>query len=55
LVEERAVAAIFKEYLQMKDMKVLRGENPDELTREHKKKVLRAINLVKLKNLKNKG
>ena len=46
---ERAVAAIFKEYKQMQDLKVLGGVDVDKLTYKDKKKALRAVNLIKLK------
>ena len=46
---ERAIAAIFKEYKQMHEMKVLGALDVDKLTTNEKQKSLRAINLIKLK------
>ena len=46
---ERAVAAMDKEYTQMKDMKVTGAMNPVRLTISQKKGALRAINLIKEK------
>ena len=49
LLGEKAVAAIFKEYKQLDDLKVLGVLDPESLTVEQKRKALRAINLIKLK------
>ena len=46
---ERAVAAIYKEYTQLKYMKFMGALNPDRLTRSHKKEALRSINSIKEK------
>ena len=46
---EKAIAAMFKEYNQLQDMKVLGRINPDALSQEQKRKALRAINLIKEK------
>ena len=47
---------MFKEYNQMEDMEVLSGVNPDSLAAEQKRKVLRQVNLIKLKiSNKTKG
>ena len=46
---ECAVAAMFKEYKQLDDMKVLGKIDPLSQTREYKNKALRAINLIKEK------
>jgi len=40
--QERAIAAILKEYKQMQDLKVLSGIDPNALTPEQKKRALRA-------------
>ena len=44
---ERAVAAMFKEYKQLDDMKVLRRARKIDLTIDNKRRALRAINLIK--------
>ena len=46
---ERAVAAMFKEYKQLDDMKVLGKINPESLSANDKRQALRAINLIKEK------
>ena len=46
---EKAITAMFKEYNQLQDMKVLGRINPDTLNQEQKRKALRAINLIKEK------
>ena len=46
---EVAIAAMFKEYNQLNDMKLFGKINPDTLTKEQKYKALRAINLIKEK------
>ena len=45
----KAVAAMFKEYKQLDDLKVLGRLNPESLQPEQKRKALRAVNLIKLK------
>ena len=45
----KAVAAMFKEYKQLDDLKVLGRLNPDLLTPEQKRNALRAVNLIKIK------
>ena len=53
---ERAVSAMYKEYTQLEDMKVMGEINSESLTRSHKKGELRAINLIKEKrSVKLKG
>ena len=44
---ERAVIAMYKEYTQLEDMKVMRALNYDSLKRSQNKVALRAINLIK--------
>ena len=46
---ERAVTAIFKEYLQLHDKSVFGSINPDALTIHQKREALRAVNLIKQK------
>ena len=46
---EKAVAAILKEYDQLNKLNVFGSLNPDSLSREEKRKALRAINLIKQK------
>ena len=48
LLGEVAVTAMFKEYKQLDDLKVLGILDPDLLTLEQKKNSLRATNLIKL-------
>ena len=50
LYGERAIAALFKEYEQLDNMKVFGKVDKSILTPEVKKKVLRAINLIKEKH-----
>ena len=45
----RAVEAMYKEYKQVEDMKVIGALIPDSLTRSQKKRALNAINLIKEK------
>ena len=49
IFQERAVAALIKEYKQLNDMCVLGVIDYDSLTAEQKAKALRAINLIKEK------
>ena len=44
---ERAASAMYKEYTQLEDMKVMGALNSDNLTRPQNKGALRAINLIK--------
>jgi hypothetical protein len=46
LFGEKAVAAMFKEYNQLNDMMVFGRIDPDELTAQHKRDALRAVNLI---------
>jgi hypothetical protein len=46
----KAVAAMFKEYKQLDDFKVLGRLNPESLQHDQKRKALRAVNLIKLKH-----
>ena len=46
---EIAVSAMFKEYKQMEDMAVLAAIDLSKLTKEQKRKALRAVNLIKQK------
>jgi hypothetical protein len=43
---EKAVTAMFKEYNQLNDMMVFGRIDPDELTVQHKRDALRAVNLI---------
>ena len=45
----QAIAAMFKEYKQLEDFKVLGRINPDSLSHDQKRRALRAVNLIKLK------
>jgi hypothetical protein len=45
----KAIAAMFKEYKQLNDLKVLGRINVDALSPEQKRKALRAVNLIKEK------
>ena len=45
----KAVAAMFKEYKQPDDLKVLGRLNPELLQHDQKRKALRAVKLIKLK------
>ena len=45
----KAVAAMFKEYKQLEDFKVLGRINVESLSHDLKRRALRAINLIKLK------
>ena len=45
----RAVASMYKEYIQLEDMKLMKALKPDSLTRSQKKGALRAINSIKEK------
>ena len=47
LFGECAVAAIYKEYKQLNDLKVFKGVDPDTLELEVKKKALNVINTIK--------
>ena len=49
IFQERAVAALIKEYKQLNDLAVLEVVDYDSLTGEQKSKALRAINLIKEK------
>jgi hypothetical protein len=46
LFGKRAVAAMFKEYNQLNDMMVFGRIDPDELTAQHKRDALHAVNLI---------
>ena len=46
---QRAIAAMFKEYVQLKDIQVTGFIRYDDLTAEQKRRALRAINLIKEK------
>ena len=46
----KAVAAMFKEYKQLDDLKVLGRLNPELLQHDQKRKALRAVKLIKLKH-----
>ena len=46
---QRAIAAMFKEYVQLKDMQVTGFIRCDDLTAEQKRRALRVINLIKEK------
>jgi hypothetical protein len=46
LFGEKAVAYMFKEYNQLNDMMVFGRIDPDELTAQHKRDALRAVNLI---------
>ena len=43
------MAAMYKEYTQLEDMKVMGALKPESLTRSQNKVALRAINLIKEK------
>ena len=40
---------MYKEYIQLEDMKLMKGLNPGSLTRSQKRGALRAINSIKEK------
>ena len=46
---ERVVADMYKEYIQLEDMKVMGEMDPGSLTQSQKKVSLRSINLIKVK------
>ena len=46
---QRAIAVMFKEYVQLKDLDVMEKVSYNSLTTEQKKRALRAINLIKEK------
>ncbi len=48
LYGEKAIAAIFKEYQQLEDLKVLDRIDPLLLSEDNKRKALRAVNLIKI-------
>ncbi len=49
MLGEAAIAALFKEYQQLKDLKALGRIDPDLLSEDNKHKALRAVNLIKIK------
>ena len=49
MLGESAIAAMFKEYQQLENLEVLGRIDPDSLTRDDKRKALRAVNLIKIK------
>jgi len=49
LLGKRAIAAMFKEYQQLDDLKVVGRIDPSILTPEQKRRALRAVNLIKVK------
>ena len=49
---ERELTAMYKEYTQLEDMKLMGALNPDSLKRSQKKGTLRTINLIKEKRIR---
>ena len=52
LFGDAAVQALLKEFIQFSDLKVFKGINPNNLTREQKREALRALSAIKLKRSK---